>query len=207
MGFGWLIKRSAQLFIYKFLFIKKKCITVEIPNFHCSFGIYGPGARGSFPTSKAMHLSWMGDDRILGFQDSGEYLMLRFDATALLDSNSLPFITVGRSTLGKGSGDNCFSHSVQPKMLSTLNIIVAKHAVVCKYQSCKECIADQQCGWCSTSNTCLPGNDFSTCNDDTAPHCLSWMKTYCAGLSRWKTNLVFANQTLFLLDSVCSFKL
>jgi len=119
--------------------------------------LQGPGSRGGYLPHKTFQMTWVGDNRLIVFKDdSQDYYLTRFDASMLAQNGPISFSSFARGTIGH---------------------------LACNYSSCDTCTADPACGWCSSSNTCMPGNLEGPCNSGNMKKCSSWLKNYCAASS------------------------
>jgi len=113
----------------------------------------GPGAEGSFPSYKPGQLFWLGNDRLAQLSEENKMVVMRMDEGQLHGPHPLPLTAIGRSTLGEE---------------------------ICHYDTCVECTADSNCGWCGTQHRCLPGGMEEPCHVGHGIECQSWQFGECS---------------------------
>jgi len=116
--------------------------------------LLGPAAIGFLPTGLSHSVAWMGDDRMLSWNnDDLSYHLMRFDMQQFPHQTPLGFTTIGRGNLEMGS---------------------------CEYHSCADCTQDSHCGWCNSLNKCMPGNRLQPCAQQ--ERCVTYTYGYCSAV-------------------------
>jgi hypothetical protein len=114
--------------------------------------LLGPAAHGFLPPDVSHTVAWMGDDKMLSLSSTDlSYLLLRFDMAQFPRQGPLSFTTIGRGNLQRP---------------------------MCTYKFCSECTQDPNCGWCASTNKCVPGSRIEPCASE--KRCVTYTYGYCS---------------------------